>query len=111
MSRFSDREVLINDLEFYKSILKRRAKKTAFIYETAELSHPTQEQISTLSLEPHRWTVGDRFFKLAREYYGDPTLWWVIAHFNKMPTEGHVELGDMIYIPLPVGRVVRMLEG
>ena len=67
--------------------------------------------VSTLELVVKTHQNGGEDFKLAREYYGDPTLWWVIAHFNKMPTEGHVELGDMIYIPLPVGRVVRMLEG
>ena len=111
MSRYTNREIMINDLEKYKEILKNRSRKVVYIHETPEFTHPTQEQIQTLTLEPHRWVLGDRFFKLAREYYGDATLWWVIAHFNKTPTEAHVLLGDIIYIPLPLDRAVRMLEG
>jgi hypothetical protein len=37
---------------------------------------------------------------LASEYYGTPELWWVIAWFNGKPTEHHVELGEVIQVPL-----------
>ena len=52
------------------------------------------------NLDFHVWKVGSRFYKLAAEYYGDSRLWWVIAFFNKKPTDGHVDIGDVVYIPM-----------
>jgi len=69
------------------------------------MKHPTPEQIEQLTLQAHRWTLGDRFFKLAHEYYGDPEMWWVIAWFNQTPTESHVDPGDLIYIPSPLDQI------
>lgn len=106
--RYSTRRIVVNDLEMYKEMLKKRNVKKIFQYDTPVLNHPDSDQIDGLNLEAHRWTVGDRFFKLADKYYNDPRLWWVIAQFNKTPTESHVELGDLIYIPLPLGEIMRM---
>ena len=58
---------------------------------------------------PHRWTLGDKFFKIAFEYYGRPELWWVVAWFNQTPTDSHVDLGDLLYVPLPLDDVLDML--
>jgi nucleoid-associated protein YgaU len=38
-------------------------------------------------------TVGDRLDLLALDFYGDMTLWWVIASANNLP-------GDSIYPPI-----------
>jgi len=63
-------------------------------------------QILTLNLTSHIWKMGDRYYKLAHAYYNDPELWWVIARFNEKPTEAHLELGDVITIPLPIEKVL-----
>ena len=52
---------------------------------------------------------GDRLDNLAYEFYGDPRYWWVIAWFNKKPTESHCSLGDIIRIPKPIGQVLTSL--
>ena len=104
--RFSTRRIVSNDLEMYADLLKKRNVKRIFQYDTPTLIHPTSGDMDRLNLEAHRWTVGDRFFKLANEFYNDPKLWWVIAHFNKTPTESHLELGDLIYIPLPLNEIM-----
>ena len=70
------------------------------------MPYPTVEQAGNLTFINHVWKQGDRYFKLASEYYGDPTLWWVIAWFNKKPTESHVKLGDIIQIPMPLETVL-----
>ena len=75
------------------------------MFRSADFRHPTEEEIEKLTLYPHRWTLGDRFFKLAHEYYGDSSLWWVIAWFNQMPTEAHIVQGDLIYIPSPLDQI------
>ena len=51
-------------------------------------------------LEYMVWKVGSRFYKLAHEFYGDSRLWWIIAYFNRKPTDSHVQIGEVVYIPL-----------
>jgi nucleoid-associated protein YgaU len=46
---------------------------------------------------------------LAHKHYGDANLWWIIAWYNKKPTEAHVKMGDIITIPLPLDKVIRYL--
>ena len=50
----------------------------------------------------HVWKTGDRYFKLANQYYGRPELWWIIALYNKKPTEGSLKRGDLVFVPTPV---------
>ena len=68
--------------------------------------HPTSEDIAELNIISHRWKIGDKYFKLAHQYYGNSEMWWVIAWFNQAPTEAHLELGQVVYIPTPVQDVL-----
>jgi len=47
---------------------------------------------------------------LASKYYGDPKQWWVIASFNRTPTESHVKIGDLIRIPLSLADALQVIE-
>lgn len=47
----------------------------------------------------YSWTSMDRVDLLAHRYYGDPTLWWIIARANPEIMDWHV---------LPPGYVVRV---
>ena len=108
--RYHRRTIVKNDVQLYEELIKKRGLSSGMLmYTTPDLKHPNLKDISEFNLEAHRWKVGDRFYKLADLYYNDQKLWWVIALFNKTPTEGHVELGDLLYIPLPVDKVLRTL--
>jgi nucleoid-associated protein YgaU len=50
--------------------------------------------------------LGDRYWKLASRYYGDPKLWWAIAWYNQRPTEAHLKAGTKIFIPQPIDKVL-----
>jgi len=108
-----DRETVINDAEEYDEILRTRNVTFIRHYETPVFRYPTIEEISTFQLVPHIWTLGNRYYKLAEKYYGDREMWWVIAYFNKKPTEAHCDLGDTIFIPKPLHIVLETydLEG
>ena len=41
-------------------------------------------------------------------YYDVAELWWVIAQFNQKPTDSHYSLGDVVYIPLPLEKVLTL---
>ena len=109
MSRYSGREIFFNSNEFYESILDKRRVSGVEQYATPVLDHATRQQIASLRTVNHVWKTGDRYYKLAFDHYGDSKLWWVIAWFNKKPTEADVSYGDIIYIPHPIDKVLSFL--
>ena len=104
--RYLNRPTVINDLDRYKPMLKERGLKYAKIFTTPVLSHPTKADIANLNIIAHRWKIGDKYHKLAHQYYDNSEMWWVIAWFNQAPTEAHLSLGQIVYIPTPVGDVL-----
>ncbi len=109
MSRFNRRKVYANRSEIYHEMAEERDVSHFRQYETPNFKYPTAEQMREIKIIKHVWKSGDKFFKLAHLHYGDSTLWWVIAWFNKMPTEAHPTLGSVISIPVPVQKVMKFL--
>ena len=105
-SRYDDKRELENKEEIYEELLEERGVRFIRQYGSANLTHPTPEQRKTLQRIGHVWKVGDRFYKLSHKYYGDPKYWWVIAWYNKKPTESHLKIGDVIKIPTPLYKVL-----
>jgi len=109
MSRYDKRRILFNDYSQYSEILRNRGINVIKHFSTPMLKYPTDEEIQDLQLLGHRWSLGDRLWKLAEEYYGDSTLWFIIAWFNQKPTECHIEIGDTIWVPQPLDRIMKYL--
>jgi len=105
-SRYDNRTVFRNDDEHYKNFFEKRNVPLIRHYETARLLIPSPDQINSLSVVQHIWTVGDRYYKLAADYYKNPKYWWLIAWYNQTPTEAHLKLGDLVYIPMPLERAL-----
>ncbi len=111
MGRYDGRKAITNAHPLYQEMLEKRGISRVTMYTSPYLSYPSPEQISnTIKRVGHVWKVGDRYWKLANEFYGDSRLWWVIAWFNKKPTEAHVRLGDRLQIPLPLSTVMKYLR-
>jgi len=109
--RYTERDIIINDDRQYKDqFFKGKDLEALSHYETAELVYPSAEQIQELDIVTVTWKTGTRLFKLANQFYGDPNLWWVIGFFNQKPTDAHYKIGDVISIPTPVERVLRMIK-
>ncbi len=105
-NRYDDRAVYRNNNDVYESILDARDVKFIRQYGSPHFRYPSSAQMAELQTLQHIWKTGDRYFKLATEYYTSPEYWWIIAQFNKRPTEGHLKPGDVIYIPLPLERIL-----
>ena len=56
--------------------------------------------------------VGDRYDILAQQYYGDPSLWWVIASANpQLPKNSYYPPeGSQLRIPANYGSSIRAFE-
>jgi nucleoid-associated protein YgaU len=93
-------------VEKFFNAATRKGQPIGFYYPGPIWADLTDEERQRLTNIRHTWKVGDRFYKLAEQHYGDPTSWWVIAMYNGMPTEGHVRTGTTILIPTPVGRLL-----
>jgi hypothetical protein len=57
-------------------------------------------------------TVGDRLDSLAYSYYGDATLWWIIAVANNNATKGALFPipGTQLRIPTNVNSVLQQFD-
>jgi len=109
-SRYDNGRPFINDEEFYEEFFQERDLKQIRQFRMKTLRHPTIRERSSLQTTQHIWKTGDRLSKLAQKYYGDPTLWWVIAWYNKRPTENLYKLGTVVYVPTPLNKVLAMLK-
>ena len=112
ISRYKKTGLVENSDPRYSQEYKSRFKNLKHLphLETTILRYPTFDEMRRFEIINRSWTLGDRFYKLASEYYGDPSYWWVIAWFNKRPTEHHVKLGDLIKIPQPLSSVLTSFE-
>ena len=107
--RYRNRKIVVNAFEQFRELFDSRGVRRIRHYGSPTLRHPTPEERSTLFMIPHFWSLGDRFYKLAFEHYGDEKLWWVIAWWNTAPTESHVKMGDVIYIPQPLNKLYDLI--
>lgn len=109
--RYDESRILTNKDELYTDVIKNRFLKQINHFETQTLVYPTVEQIQQLKIVPYIWKSNDKLWKLSDTYYGDSNYWWVISFFNKKPTDMHMELGEVINIPLPLDRILFYLKG
>ena len=106
VSRYTKNKVVINDDEQYKDVFNNRGVNSITHFGFEKLKRLKVSDIANIDIVNHTWQSHDRFFKLAFEHYGDSSLWWVIAWFNKTPTESHVELGQIVVVPLPLQKIL-----
>jgi len=110
-SRYDGRTTFINDDEnYHDAFFIERGVAQIDQYRTAAFYYPTNEELDDLELTPHIWKSNSRLYKLADDAYGSPEYWWVIAWINKKPTEGHFKVGEIIYIPAPLIRVLSIFQ-
>lgn len=111
INRYLNREIMKNSSDLYEQVFQQKGVKFINQYETPTFIYPDSDNINKINAMEHIWKVGDRFYKLANQYYNDPKDWWIIAKFNNKPTESHVKIGDIILIPYPLQQVMNILKG
>ena len=109
-SRYDSGRPFVNTHELYEDLFEERGVKYVRQFRTGVMRYPTQAERASLQRVRHVWKLGDRLSKLAHHYYGDSTLWWVIAWYNLRPTEAHFKIGSIVYIPTPLHKVLSFLK-
>ena len=105
--RNRNRFIFLNSDKTYNNLIEKKNISDLQQYATKTL--PDIQKIPGVSYVTHVWKVGDRYFKLANQYYERPELWWVIALYNKKPSESNVNLVDVILIPTPIDVILYYL--
>ena len=103
--RYNNRAQRFNRSELYFELLQKRGVKQIYQYLTPRLHTLSAAERAGYKTIQHVWKTGDRFYKLAHQYYSEPEYWWIIPWFNQMPTENHVKLGQILFIPFPPERL------
>jgi len=109
-NRYANAKPFINTNDLYEEFFEERDVNYIEQYRTGILTQPSKAQRARLQTIKHVWGMGDRLYKLAYKHYGDSTAWWIIAWYNLKPTESHFKEGDLVYIPLPLNRVMGLLQ-
>ena len=109
ISRYQLRGKALNKNKLYDETFKKRGVKYIKHYRTPNLRFPTEKELKKIDSVEHIWKLGDRYEKLAFESYGDSKYWWVIASFNKKPTESFNNPGDVIKIPINLSDALQVI--
>ena len=108
-SRNTNRRVFRNRNRKCLDIFKRK-KRIGLLQWTTPFNRRISPSNKAAIFEiSHIWKTGDRYYKLAEQYYGNPEYWWVIARYNQKPTESHLRKGDIIVIPTPLAKLLEIL--
>lgn len=109
MSRYKNSRIAINKNEMYSDVFEEKGVKKITQFRTYSFKKVPQEVLDSIQTESYIWKYGDTYWALASKYYSDPNLWWIIAGYNRKPTEASIKLGEMIKIPLSVSQVMQVL--
>ena len=101
------RERIKIDKKHRENIFDRRHLKEVVQLSTLRLNEPTEEELrDEINFVERIFSMGDKMYKYAKEFYGDTEHWWLIAWFNNKPTDVHWKIGETVYIPVPLDRAL-----
>ena len=109
ISRYNNTKIIENAAIEYNDILEKRGMSSITQFSFDKFKEIKIKDVPGLQFQTHVWTSSDRFYKLAYQFYGDPTYWWVIAFWNYTPLEADVQLGQTLKIPIPLEKVINAL--
>lgn len=103
------RETKISDIKLRENIHDRKFTEEITILERILPNMPTEEELrNDLTHIQRVYTMGDKLYKFAYEYYGNTDYWWIIAWYNNKPTDAHFNIGDIVYIPRELDVAIRI---
>lgn len=105
--RNENRKTIVNSSNNFDDQFRVRSVEYIKQYATLKLKYPSVEDMTKMDILSETWKLGDRLYKYADKHYGDPSLWWIIAWFNKKPTENDYQLGEEVLIPFPLERIFK----
>lgn len=111
-NRNKNRTTKKNDDQMYRKQFDARGiKQITRQYRTGKFEYPTDEELARIPIIEVSWKLGDRLYKYAKKYYDSEEYWWLIAWFNRKPTEHHFKIGDTVKIIANLSDARRLFYG
>lgn len=107
-SRYN-KESFYNNHENYKSMLKEKKLQGILMSEPKKLVPFSQEILQNLFVQTHVWTSVDKLYNVSAKYYQNPKYGWLILWANRKSLEHDIEVGETIYIPLPLEKTISLI--
>ena len=92
------------------SIVARRGKKAIVKRDSKTLPRRTKEIRNLVSELKYMVRANDDWYKIAHKFYGNQNLWYLLAWYNKKPTDTMLQTGDMLLIPSSAAVIENFLE-
>jgi len=99
MSRYNNKEKILNDLDYYKKQLDSRNVKSILHYRPKPSLSLPESFLNELTYVYEVWNFETKMYKLAFKYYGIQDHWWIIALVNGKPTDASWTIGEQVRIP------------
>lgn len=109
MSRYKNSRLAVNKNDMYFDLFEERGVKKITQFRSFSFKKVPQEVLDSIQTDDYIWKYGDTYWSLASRYYADSKLWWIIAGYNRKPSEALLKIGDVIKIPLSVSEVMQVL--
>ena len=84
----------------YEYLFKGRDMKVIYKAAMVQMDAMTDSERAAVDTKRYTWRSSDMYWRVAKRFYGDPRLWFVIAYYNKAPTEFHLDAGQDILVPI-----------
>ena len=109
MSRYKQSRKATNRDDMYKEVFEKKGVQKITQFRSKKLRQIEDKDKQKIKFIKYIWKYGDNFWLLAAKYYSDPKMWWVIAAFNNIPTENHIEIGDELKIPVNLSEALQVI--
>jgi len=83
----------------YDYLFENRDVRVVYTIAMKQMNEMTDADRASISTRRYTWRTSDRYWQVAERFYGDPRMWFVIAYYNKAPTEFHLSNGQDILVP------------
>ena len=86
--------------ERYEYLFENRDPKIIYKIAMREMNALSNEERKAINTREYTWRANDQYWKVAKRFYGDSRLWFIIAYYNKAPTDFHLQKGQNILVPM-----------
>ena len=107
MPKYRNQPKVVNREDQYSEVFENRGVKQIRQYLTKYFNVDFANE--NIECVEHPWSKGDRYYKLAYQYYNSYDYWWIIAIYNGKPTEAHIKYGQVIKIPTNLSQMLSLL--
>lgn len=109
--RYYNGERVLNNLQTYEQLLRRKKIRSLIQYGTFSFNLLSEFKDMNMDAIVHFVQPGEKLFTISQRYYNSPDLGWLICYTNNIPSELNIKVNQPLNIYFPVEELLRLLNG